>query len=263
MSRICPLFSGSTGNSTYIAGANGGFLVDAGASLRALTAALKNAGGDLSEISAILITHEHFDHIKGLKPLLNKTGLTVIASEKTLEALITADKLPAGTKTQIIDSEKPLEYRGTLVTRFETSHDCEGSSGYTFLMPDGKKISVCTDLGVVTEGVRNAISGSDAVLIESNHDVDMLNKGPYPPELKMRIMSEKGHISNNACSAELAHLLNTGTNRFILGHLSQKNNTPMLALSASEAALADIGAKNGSDYLLSVAKPTENKVTVV
>lgn len=263
MSRICPLFSGSTGNSTYIAGANGGFLVDAGASLRALTAALQNAGGDLSEISAIFITHEHFDHIKGLKPLLNKTGLTVIASEKTLEALITADKLPAGTKTQIIDSENQLECCGTLVTRFETSHDCEGSSGYTFLMPDGKKISVCTDLGVVTEGVRSAISGSDAVLIESNHDVDMLNKGPYPPELKMRIMSEKGHISNYTCASEIVSLLNKGTSRFILGHLSQKNNTPMLALSASEAALADIGAENGRDYLLSVAKPTENKVTVV
>ena len=263
MSRICPLFSGSTGNSTYIAGANGSFLVDAGASLRSLTAAVTRAGGDLTEISAIFITHEHFDHIKGLKPLLNKTGLTVIASEKTLEALITADKLPAGTKTEVINSETPLEYEGTLISRFETSHDCEGSSGYTFLMPDGKKISVCTDLGVVTDKVRNALNGSDAILLESNHDLDMLNKGPYPPELKMRIMSEKGHISNNACASELVRLLNTGTKRFILGHLSQKNNTPLLALSASEAALADIGAKNGRDCLLSVAKPTENRVTVI
>lgn len=263
MSRICPLFSGSTGNSTYIAGASGSFLVDAGASLRSITAALERAGGALSEISAILITHEHFDHIKGLKPLLNKTGLTVIASEKTLEALIAADKLPAGTETVAIDSTAPLDYRGTLISRFETSHDCEGSSGYTFLMPEGKKISVCTDLGVVTEGVRSAVEKSDAILIESNHDVEMLSKGPYPPELKMRIMSDRGHISNNACSAELVRLLNSGTQRFILGHLSQKNNTPLLALSSAEAALADKGAKNGRDYLLSVASPCENRVTVV
>ncbi len=263
MSRICPLFSGSTGNSTYIAGSYGAFLVDAGASLRSLTAALENAGGDLSEISAILITHEHFDHIKGLKPLLNKTGLTVIASEKTLQALIAADKLPAGTKTAAIGSETPLEKGGTLISRFETSHDCAGSSGYTFLMPDGKKISVCTDLGVVTDGVRSAIKGSDAILIESNHDVEMLNRGPYPPELKMRILSDHGHISNNACDAELVRLLNSGTKRFILGHLSQKNNTPLLALSSAEAALADEGAKNGRDYLLSVAAPTGNRVTVV
>lgn len=263
MSRICPLFSGSTGNSTYIAGASGSFLVDAGASLRSITAALERAGGAISEISAILITHEHFDHIKGLKPLLNKTGLTVIASEKTLEALIAADKLPAGTETVAIDSTAPLEYRGTLISRFETSHDCEGSSGYTFLMPDGKKISVCTDLGVVTEGVRSAVEKSDAILIESNHDVEMLSKGPYPPELKMRIMSDRGHISNNACASELVRLLNTGTKRFILGHLSQKNNTPLLALSSAEAALADKGAKNGRDYLLSVAAPSENRVTVI
>lgn len=263
MSRICPLFSGSTGNSTYIAGPHGAFLVDAGVSLRSLTAALQRAGGELSDISALLITHEHIDHIKGLKPLLNKTHLTVIASEKTIEALVTADKLPAGTKTKVINSKTPLEYGGTLISRFATSHDCEGSSGYTFLMPDGKKISVCTDLGVVTDNVRNAIEGSDVILLESNHDVDMLNKGPYPPELKMRIMSEKGHISNNACSSELVGLLNTGTERFILGHLSQKNNTPLLALSTAEAVLADIGAKNGRDYILNVAAQAENRVTVV
>lgn len=263
MSRICPLFSGSTGNSTYIAGSHGALLVDAGASLRSLTAALERAGGALSEISAILITHEHFDHIKGLRPLLNKTGLKVIASEKTLNALIAADKLPAGTEAVAIDSQTPLEYCGTLISRFETSHDCEGSSGYTFLMPDGKKISVCTDLGVVTDKVRSAVEGSDAILIESNHDVEMLNKGPYPPELKMRIMSDRGHISNNACSSELVRLLNTGTKRFILGHLSQKNNTPLLALSSAEAALADVGAKNGRDCLLSVAAPCDNRVTVI
>ena len=111
--------------------------------------------------------------------------------------------------------------------------------------------------------VRDAIKGSDAILIESNHDVEMLSKGPYPPELKMRIMSERGHISNNACAAELVRLLNAGTQRFILGHLSKKNNTPLLARSSAEAALADEGAKNGRDYLLSVAAPTENKVTVV
>lgn len=114
MSRICPLFSGSTGNSTYIAGYCGAFLVDAGASVRSLTAALEKAGGGLSEISAILITHEHFDHVKGLKPLLNKTGITVIASMETLEALIAADKLPAGTKTEVIGSETPLEYQGNV-----------------------------------------------------------------------------------------------------------------------------------------------------
>lgn len=263
MSRICPLFSGSTGNSTYIAGAYGSVLVDAGASLRSLSAALSAAGGELSEISAVFITHEHFDHIKGLKPLLNKTQATVVASAETLSALIAADKLPAGTKTEAIYSDTPVEYAGITVSRFNTSHDCHGSSGYCFFMPDNRKITVCTDLGVMTKEVRSAIHGSDAVLIESNHDTEMLNKGPYPPELKLRIMSDRGHLSNNACAAELGGLLNSGTKRIILGHLSQKNNTPLLALSCAEAALTDFGAKNGRDCILTVAAPAENRVTVI
>lgn len=263
MSKICPLFSGSTGNSTYIAGSSGSLLVDAGASLRSITAALDAAGGNIDDISAVIITHEHFDHIKGLKPLLNKTGACVVASEKTLEALSLADRLAANTRVVPIESVSPLEISGILVSRFSTSHDCEGSSGYTFLMPDGTKISVCTDLGEVTEEVRAALDGSDAVLIESNHDTEMLKSGPYPPELKIRIMSKTGHISNSACAAELPRLLRSGTTRFILGHLSRNNNTPLLAFSCAEAAMIDAQAQNGRDYILSVASPKSNGVTVI
>ena len=99
--------------------------------------------------------------------------------------------------------------------------------------------------------------------LESNHDIDMLKTGPYPNVLKMRIMSDTGHISNNACAAELPNLLKNGTKRFILGPLSQKNNTPLLALSCAEAALIDTGAMNGRDYILTVAAPSDNRVTVV
>ena len=128
MSRICPLFSGSTGNSTYIAGAHGAVLVDAGASLRSLSAALEASGGELSQISAVFITHEHFDHIKGLKPLLNKTGAAVIASEETLAALIAADKLPAGTETEVIYSDTPHEYAGITISRISTTNESKCSS---------------------------------------------------------------------------------------------------------------------------------------
>lgn len=262
MSRICPLFSGSSGNSTYIASPSGAVLVDAGASFKRLSAAITNAGGKIEEIAAVLITHEHIDHVKGLKALLNSTNAAVIASCETLEALISANSIPAHTETRVIDSST-LEIHGIEISRFATSHDCAGSSGYTFLLPDNRKISVCTDLGVVTDTVRKAISGSDAVLLESNHDIDMLKTGPYPNVLKMRIMSDTGHISNNACAAELPNLFKNGTKRFILGHLSQKNNTPLLALSCAEAALIDTGAMNGRDYILTVAAPSDNRVTVV
>lgn len=262
MSRICPLFSSSEGNSTYIGTKDGGILIDAGASFKGISEALTFAGGNVGEIAAVFVTHEHSDHIKGLKTLLNKTDAKLYASEKTLIALERQGALPTKTQALPID-ENYIEVNGIVVSRFATSHDCEGSSGYTFLLPDGKRFTLCTDLGIVTDAVREAILKSDCILIESNHDIEMLKRGPYPPLLKMRILSDKGHISNNACAAELAELLKSGTTRFILGHLSQNNNTPILARSCAESALMAVGAQNGKDYLLSVATPKSNGVTVI
>lgn len=262
MSRVCPLYSGSTGNSTYIGTKSGGILVDAGASFRGICNALERAGGSYSEIKAVAVTHEHSDHIKGLKAFLSKTGASLIASKGTLNALANADIIPVNTVVMEIGDE-PLEIDGIQIMRFATSHDCLDSSGYSFMLPDKKKVTVCTDLGVVTDEVRKAVKASDVLLFESNHDVEMLKNGPYPPILKVRIMSDKGHISNNACASELKEFLNSGTQRFILGHLSQKNNTPALARSAAEASLMDIGAQNGKDYILTAALPTGNGVTVI
>ncbi len=262
MSRICPLFSSSSGNCTYIACENTGVLVDAGASFKGICENLKAAGGSIDEISAVFITHEHDDHIKGLKTLLSKTGAKLFASEQTLNALVLLNKIPEKTETFVLENND-AEVDGIIVNRFATSHDCEGSSGYKFLLPDNRKLAVCTDSGIVTDEMRNAIFGCDAVLLESNHDLDMLKKGPYPPYLKMRILSEQGHLSNNSCANELVNLLNSGTSRFILGHLSQHNNTPMLAKATAEAALIKHGAQNGSDYILTVAKPKISGVTVL
>ena len=262
MSKICPLFSGSTGNSTYISYEDKGVLIDVGMSCKSVLEALENAGGSIEEIRAIAITHEHTDHIKGLKTLLKKSNASLLASEQTLETLMKMDIVPPKTQTIALD-ENGYCTNGILINRFATSHDCEGSSGYNVILPDGKKISVCTDLGVVTDEVRTAISSSDVLLLESNHDIEMLKKGPYPPQTKLRIISNKGHISNMACAAELKALLKGGTERFILGHLSLNNNTPLLALSSAEASLMDIGAQNGKDYLLKVAGPKNNGVTVI
>lgn len=262
MSRICPLYSGSTGNSTYIASKNGGILIDAGASAKGISQALERAGGSFEEIKAIAVTHIHSDHIKGLKTVLKKTGAELIASVPTLEYLSANDKIPEGITVTAL-TEKPIDICGMELKSFNTSHDCEGSCGYSITLPDGKRISVCTDLGIVTDSVRDAITGSDVVLLESNHDIDMLKAGPYPPHLKLRILSEEGHISNIACAKELKRLLGSGTTRFILGHLSRHNNTPLLAQSCAEAALIDIGALNNRDYRLCVAAPENNGVTVI
>ena len=262
MSRICPLFSSSSGNCTYIACEGTGILVDAGASFKGICENLNAAGGSIDEISAVFITHEHDDHIRGLKAILNKTNARIFASEKTLEALIALDKIPAKTEA-CASNDIPTEVNGIVATRFATSHDCDGSSGFNFILPDNKKVTVCTDSGIVTDTMRNAIMGNDVVLLESNHDIEMLKKGPYPPHLKMRILSDRGHLSNNACAGELNALLKTGTTRFILGHLSQHNNMPMLAKATAEAALIKEGAQNGKDYILTVARPKGNGVTVI
>lgn len=262
MSRICPLFSSSSGNCTYIGTQNGGILVDAGASFKGMCEALLNAGGSMDEIAAVYITHEHDDHIKGLKTLLNKTNAKLFASAKTLEKLAELDKIPAKTTVTAIDGDF-VDINGIIVKRFLTSHDCDGSSGYSFILPDKKRVTVCTDSGIVTEEMRLNILGSDLVLLESNHDIQMLKQGPYPPHLKVRILSEHGHLSNNACAGELMGLLNSGTTRFVLGHLSQHNNTPMLAKATAEAALIKNGAENGKDYILTVARSKSNGVTVI
>ncbi len=258
MAKFCTFFSGSTGNCTYISSQGNSVLVDAGASLKSITENATLCGIDINEIDAVFITHRHADHIKGLIPLIKKTKTPVYASSQTLEDLIAAGQIPAG--AEMIPIDTAAEVAGIRVCRFPTSHDCAGSSGFAFNLPDGNKISVCTDLGIVTDDVRNALYGSNLLLIESNHDLKMLKNGPYPPELKLRIMSDKGHLSNNACAAELPKMLESGTTRFILGHLSRHNNLPSLARNAAKDAFAGLLAKENDDYILEVAPPSAGRV---
>ncbi len=261
MARICPLYSGSTGNCTYIGTENTGILIDAGASGKGIKEGLLRVGADFDKIDAIAITHCHNDHIMGIKTVLRRTNAMLIAREETLEALLKKDLIPCETKLEAI--ENTVSVGDMQLSSFATSHDTLGSCGYTVNFENGKKFSLCTDTGIITPEISLAIKGSDAVLIESNHDIEMLKNGPYPPLLKVRIMSEKGHISNAVCAGEVKKLFESGTTRFILGHLSLNNNTKELALGTSEAALMDLGAKIGQDYILTVASPKNNGATVI
>lgn len=258
MAKFCPLFSGSKANCTYISGAKGAFLVDAGASCKAIMNALEEINEDAQNIKAILITHEHSDHIKGLKALCKKLQVPVIASETTVNTLINIDAVSADSQLCAID--KSVETELGIINRFDTMHDCEGSSGYSIELYEGTRISVCTDLGVVTPTVRENLKGSNLVLIESNHDLRMLQSGPYPPELKLRIAGERGHLSNSCCASELPELLKSGTTRFVLGHISENNNLPALALRTSQAALIDAGAEKDRDYIMYCALKENREV---
>ncbi len=260
MARLCTLASGSGGNATYISTGGGDILIDAGISCKALLNAIETCGGDISKLCAVAVTHTHSDHIKGLKTFLKKSKLPLIASAETLDYLWLNDSIPEGINTIVADGT--ITVGENAVNFFKTSHDAAGSGGYKITLPDGRSVAVCTDLGVVDDCVRQSLTGCEAVLIESNHDIEMLRRGPYTAQLKLRILSDKGHLSNNACAVELPSLVKSGTTRIVLGHLSAENNTPVLALSSAQTALAQIGAEDGVDYILEAAKPNTVGVTV-
>lgn len=261
MARLCTLASGSGGNSTYISTSYGDILVDAGISCKAIMQAIDTAGGDISRLRAVAVTHTHIDHIKGLKTFLKNVKIPLVASVKTLEHLAQNNIIPEGVSIIAADDEN-LDFGDIKVDFFATSHDAEGSGGYVITLSDGRRASVCTDLGIMSDDIRHKLSGCDAVLLESNHDIEMLRHGPYPAALKLRILSDEGHLSNTACSAELPTLLKSGTTRIVLGHISAENNTPLLALSSARTALAQIGAQDGVDYILQTAKPKTVGVTI-
>lgn len=259
MAKFFPMFSSSKGNSTYIGDSTGGLLVDAGVSFKRINEKLTSRSIPLSNIKAVLITHEHSDHINGLRTLLKKTGALLIASRETIYALEFHKVIDDSVKRVYIDDFEEYTLDSFVIKRFATSHDCVGSSGYTVTLSDGRRVAVCTDLGIVTDEVREGLCGSDLVMLESNHDPVMLRLGPYPPELKIRVAGEKGHLSNAVSSELIGQLYKTGTRRFILAHLSENNNTPEKAESAARAALVSAGAK-ANDYILYVAEPDGIKV---
>ncbi len=259
MSRLFPIASSSSGNCTYIGCGKDGILVDAGISCKGIADALAQGAVDPKTLGGIFITHEHTDHIQGLRVFVKKFGIPVFASSLTARALI-ADVPEIEEHLHIIESD--VTVGDVCVHRFATSHDCEGSSGYVFYLPDGKKCAVCTDLGFVSEEVHRALTGCEAVLFESNHDVALLQKGSYPPHLKNRILSDRGHLSNTACAVELQKLVESGTTRIILGHLSRENNRPEIARSCTTAALMDKGMVEDQDYTLYIAPPKNGKAII-
>ena len=261
MARFCPLFSGSKGNSVYIGSGKGGILIDAGVSARALEGALRCRDIDPAAISAIFVTHEHSDHISGLRVFASRYAPRVYASEGTLSAL--AQMGVVNGKFAASPMEGEILAGELRVTSFHTPHDCAESVGYCVYTPDGRKITVATDLGEMTDEVRSSLMGSDLVMVESNHDVRMLQNGGYPYYLKRRILSSTGHLSNDACACELPRLAESGTTRFVLGHLSRENNFPDIAYQTALCAFTEHGMEPEIDFQLTVAsQKSEEKVLI-
>lgn len=255
MGKIYPLYSGSKGNCTYISGENEGVLIDVGVSFKKVKEALTSRAISTDSVKAIFITHEHSDHISGLRVTAKNLGVPIYASEITAQTL---NKL--NPELNVLPIENEMDLGGLKIVRFNTSHDCLGSSGYKVILQDGNSASVCTDTGCITDEIMENITGSTVLMLESNHCVTMLSRGPYPPELKVRILSEKGHLSNAECAQTLTKLYQTGTKRFILAHLSENNNSPLVAESTTKSVFMDNRLKAGSDYILYIANPAANEI---
>lgn len=249
MARVYPLFSSSKGNSVFVGSANAGILIDVGVTYRRLLNALKICGLSISAVKGIFITHDHSDHIKGLPMLTKSCDIPVFGQGKTLRSLIDANAIAA--KTQIHEISGEVSVGDIRVTAFETPHDTVQSCGFRIVTADERICAVCTDLGHISKSVEEGLAGCELVLIESNYDEGMLIKGPYPPYVKTRIRSDNGHLSNTDCAAHVKKLVESGTTRIILGHISQENNSPLIAEKTVVSALAE--HRRDKDYILKVA----------
>lgn len=252
MARLCSLFSGSSGNSVWISGGDARILVDAGKNARTIELALRGIGEDLRAVDAILVTHEHTDHTAALDVLARRYRIPIYANEATLARIRPTLGAVDEERLRALPTGGSAEVKGLRFASFPVPHDSVECVGYA-IETDDARISIFTDTGHVPDELLARVSGSDLVFLEANHDVHMLRMGPYPYYLKQRILGPNGHLSNDACAEAVRFLLDNGTQRFVLGHLSQENNLPHLAYETVRQALAACGAEAGADYDLDVA----------
>lgn len=251
MVTVFPLASGSSGNSFYISAGEGcgGLLVDVGISCRRIVTALTDAGIDPAGLRGVLVTHDHIDHINGLRVLAKHLRLPVYGSTITLGRLAPQMEPDA----VLIPLEETAEIASIGVTPFATQHDAEGSCG--FRMETGSRvIGFATDLGTVTPTVMEHLRGCHLAVLESNYDEHMLMACGYPYPLKQRIRSDYGHLCNRDAADAAAELVRHGTSRLVLAHLSRESNTPELALQTTRGRLLSDGMLEERDYRLMVAR---------
>ena len=230
--KVIVLSSGSKGNTTYIETQTTKILIDIGNTCKYITEKLSTIGVTLGEINAILITHTHTDHIKGLKTFTNNYSAPIYITEKM------HPKIPYVKQYKYIESSL-ITIRDIKINIIKTSHDAEDSVGYIINNND-KSIVYITDTGYINKKYHPMLSNRDIYIMESNHDVEMLNNGPYPFPLRQRILSDKGHLSNHDSAKYIGDFIGPKTTNIVLSHLSHENNTPELAKETLLAKLQEL-----------------------
>jgi phosphoribosyl 1,2-cyclic phosphodiesterase len=233
--RITVLGSGSTGNSTLVSDGETNVLVDVGLSGRETRRRLETCGVPADKISAILISHEHGDHCRGVAAFSKGLHIPVFVTEGTLAA---SGLIIPSSRVQKIEAGRSFDIHGILFTPFAIPHDAADPVALT-IEKDGAKAAIVMDLGYLSNLVLERLKGCDGMILESNHDLRMLKAGPYPEQMKQRIRSRLGHLSNEDVAAYLASGFDGKANQIVLAHLSQKNNLPEIALESARRALEE------------------------
>jgi phosphoribosyl 1,2-cyclic phosphodiesterase len=250
---ICPLRSGSSGNAVWIGGAGTRVLIDAGIPCRTLEAALAELGEQAEQLDALLITHEHSDHVAGVGALLRRYRIPLYVNQATWSAMQPAvGRIDTGL-LHLIDEQQNVAIGRFTIASFATPHDSVASVGYRIRTPEGD-VSLMTDIGQMNEPLLDQATGSRLVLIEANYDPFLLQAGSYPAMLKRRVSGDLGHLSNQDCAGSISRLRARGTDRFVLAHLSKENNYPELALLTVGNRLRSDGFEPGRDVAIAVAR---------
>ncbi|NEZ47652.1 MBL fold metallo-hydrolase [Clostridium niameyense] len=249
---FCPLYSGSSGNSIFISSKKTQILIDAGLPGKSIDKALNYINKDGANLDAIFVTHEHTDHIKGVGVLSRKYNIPIYANYKTWMAMEKNLGKIKDHNIKIMDSSKVC-LNDMEINSFPIPHDAASPCGYKIVC-DNKKVSVATDLGYFSKEIEDILKDCNIILLESNHDTEMLKFGPYPYPLKRRILSNIGHLSNEDCGRAILNITNNKYKNIILGHLSKTNNFPELAYQTVLNTLQGNGIQPGKDISLSIAK---------
>lgn len=250
--KLCSIRSGSKGNAILVWTEETKLMIDCGISGKMAECGMREAGLSPEALTAILVTHEHRDHTGGVGVLSRKYGVPIFANTKTWNAMERDLGKINLEHRKTFDHTETFSVGDIQVSPFSIPHDAADPVGYC-LSGDGKKLAIATDIGVLEEELFRAIKGSEAVLLESNHDLHMLDMGSYPLPLKRRIRSDKGHLSNEAAGKAAEFLVRMGVRQILLGHLSPENNYPLLAEKTVENTLVAAGIQPGKDMILDIA----------
>jgi len=251
MIKFCSLFSGSSGNAIFVGTEDTRLLIDAGLSGKRIIQALHAIGEDPSRLDAILVTHEHSDHIKGAGIVSRRFRIPIYASGGTWEAMEESLGPLGRGNCKCFCTGEGFEVGDISIKAFPIPHDAAEPVGFNFFIRN-RKLTIATDIGHMNMKLLENFDQSDLIMLESNHDLEMLKAGPYPWVLKQRIMSDTGHLSNENAGKVAAYMAGRGTTRFLLGHLSRENNFPQLAYQTVLNALQEKGIQPGRDVYLDV-----------